>query len=150
MRLLLVQNLFKYFTKIYIYKNVYYQISFQPKEGAFYIWKLCWSLWKDIFSIFHQISGLRLWAVFRRRKVVMGIDVRWVSRGRRDVVSYHKWMTSHNFFDFGVTCSTFTTSLLPLDTHRTSIPITTFLLRKTAHKRNPEIWWYCLIHMHIG
>ena len=20
---------------------------------------------------------------------------------------YHKWMTSHNFFDFGVTCSTF-------------------------------------------
>jgi hypothetical protein len=29
------------------------------------------------------------------------------SRGRRDVVSYHKWMTSHNFFDFGVTCSTF-------------------------------------------
>jgi hypothetical protein len=32
----------------------------------------------------------------------MGIDVRWVSRGRRDVVSYHKWMTSHNFFDFGV------------------------------------------------
>jgi hypothetical protein len=37
----------------------------------------------------------------------MGIDVRWVSRGRRDVVSYHKWMTSHNFFDFGVTCSTF-------------------------------------------
>jgi hypothetical protein len=36
--------------------------------------------------------------------VVMGIDVRWVSRRRRDVVSYHK---SHNFFDFGVTCSTF-------------------------------------------
>jgi hypothetical protein len=34
----------------------------------------------------------------------MGIDVRWVSRRRRDVVSYHK---SHNFFDFGVTCSTF-------------------------------------------
>jgi hypothetical protein len=33
--------------------------------------------------------------------------VRWVSRGRRDVVSYHKWMTSYNFFDFGVTCSTF-------------------------------------------
>jgi hypothetical protein len=24
-----------------------------------------------------------------------------------DVVSYHKWMTSYNFFDFGVTCSTF-------------------------------------------
>jgi hypothetical protein len=39
--------------------------------------------------------------------VMMGIDVRWVSRGRRDVVSYHKWMTSHNFFDFGVTYSTF-------------------------------------------
>ena len=56
---------------------------------------------------YHQISGLRLWAVFRRRNVVMGIDVRWVSRGRRNVVSYHKWMTSHNFFDFGVTCSTF-------------------------------------------
>ena len=56
---------------------------------------------------YHQISGLRLWAVFRRRNVVMGIDVRWVSRGRRDVVSYHKWMTSYNFFDFGVTCSTF-------------------------------------------
>jgi hypothetical protein len=37
----------------------------------------------------------------------MGIDVRWVSRGMRDVVSYHKWMTSNNFFDFGVTCSTF-------------------------------------------
>ena len=50
---------------------------------------------------------LFLWTVFRRRNVVMGIDVRWVSRGRRDVVSYHKWMTSHNFFDFGVTCSTF-------------------------------------------
>jgi hypothetical protein len=46
---------------------------------------------------YHQISGLRLRAVFRRRNVVMGIDVRWVSRGRRDVVSYHKWMTSHNF-----------------------------------------------------
>jgi hypothetical protein len=56
---------------------------------------------------YHQISGLRLWAVLRRRNVAMGIDVRWVSRGRRDVVSYHKWMTSHNFFDFGVTCSTF-------------------------------------------
>jgi hypothetical protein len=54
---------------------------------------------------YHQISGLRLWAVFWRRNVVMGIDVRWVSRGRRDVVSYHKWMTSHNFFDFGITCS---------------------------------------------
>ena len=53
---------------------------------------------------YHQILGLHLWAVFRRRNVVMGIDVRWVSRGRRDVVSYHK---SHNFFDFGVTCSTF-------------------------------------------
>ena len=50
---------------------------------------------------YHQISGLPLWAVFRRRNMVMGIDVRWVSRGRRDVVSYH------NFFDFGVTCSTF-------------------------------------------
>ena len=23
------------------------------------------------------------------------------------VFFYHKWMTSHNFFDFGVTCSTF-------------------------------------------
>ena len=56
---------------------------------------------------YHQISGLHLWAVFRRRNVVMGIDFRWVSRGRRDVVSYHKWMTSHNFFDFGVTCTTF-------------------------------------------
>ena len=56
---------------------------------------------------YHQISGLHLWAVFRRRNVVMGIDVRWVSRGRRDVVSYHKWMTSHNCFDCGVTCSTF-------------------------------------------
>jgi hypothetical protein len=55
----------------------------------------------------HQISGLHLWAVFRRKNVVMGIDVRWVSLGRRDVVSYHKWMTSYNFFDFGVTCSTF-------------------------------------------
>jgi hypothetical protein len=31
-----------------------------------------------------------------------------MSRGRRDVVSYHKWMTSHNFFDFGVSSSTFT------------------------------------------
>ena len=28
-------------------------------------------------------------------------------QGERGVVSYHKWMTSHNFFDFGVTCSTF-------------------------------------------
>ena len=45
---------------------------------------------------------------FRRGNVVMGIDVRWVSRGGRDVVCfYHKWMTSHNIFDFGVTCSTF-------------------------------------------
>jgi hypothetical protein len=35
----------------YIYKNVYYQISFQPKEGAFYIWKLCWSLWKDNYFV---------------------------------------------------------------------------------------------------
>jgi hypothetical protein len=30
-----------------------------------------------------------------------------VNKGNNDVVSYHKWMTSHNFFDFGVTCSTF-------------------------------------------
>jgi hypothetical protein len=51
---------------------------------------------------YHQLSGLRLWSVFRRRNVVMEIDVRWVSRGRRDVVYYHKWMRSHNFFDFGV------------------------------------------------
>jgi hypothetical protein len=56
---------------------------------------------------YHQLSGLRFWSVFRRRYVVMEIDVRWVSRGRRDVVYYHKWMTSHNFFDVGVTCSTF-------------------------------------------
>jgi hypothetical protein len=25
-----------------------------------------------------------------------------------------------------------------------------FFIGKTAHKCNPEIWWYCLIHMHIG
>ena len=46
----------------------------------------------------HQISGLHLWPVFRRKNVVMGIDVQWVSLGRRDVVSYHKWMTSYNFW----------------------------------------------------
>ena len=45
----------------------------------------------------HQISGLHLWPVFRRKNVVMGIDVQWVSLGRRDVVSYHKWITSYNF-----------------------------------------------------
>jgi hypothetical protein len=39
---------------------------------------------------YHQISGLHLWEVFRRRNVVMGIDVRWVSRGRRDVVGFVK------------------------------------------------------------
>jgi hypothetical protein len=79
---------------------VYYQISFQPKEGAFYIWKLFWSLWKDMFSIFKKYQKLD------KNKARCS----WYSDkvlGRRDVVSYHKWMTSYNFFDFGVTCSTF-------------------------------------------
>jgi hypothetical protein len=54
------------------------------------------SLYEDIYI--RMYFRVHLWAVFRRRNVVMGIDVRWVSRGRRDVVSYHKWMTNHNFF----------------------------------------------------
>jgi hypothetical protein len=44
----------------------------------------CEKTFSPFFRSFKK-SKTRLWAVFRRRNVVMGIDVRWVSRGRRDV-----------------------------------------------------------------
>ena len=71
-------------------------------DGFFASLHLCISIAKrpsfTILTDVHQISGLHLWPVFRRKNVVMGIDVQWVSLGRKDVVSYHKWMTQADIY----------------------------------------------------